>query len=204
VAVAAAIPKPLAKLCNTLAGLAGHGPAWAPEASDWAVWASALLATVGVFVGLQRRRQRAQLGQHRVRLTLVIAALAAAIIGISAVRPETRGVIVNVSWFGFGVPVCLATLALIPLTSRFVHAPHPGFVRYLSAIAAVITTVWYLPTLIQPSWGLIDSYHSGYVINDILAPAAGKLPLSGFVHQYTSLMGLPVLPLLKLAGTGHR
>lgn len=107
-------------------------------------------------------------------------------------------------WFGFGVSIALASAAVSPWVSRTISRPSGSTIRFLALTSTAVVIFFYLPLLIQPPWGLIDPYHSNYVINEVLAQGSGVVPLGNQIPQYTSLLGWPLSPVVALLkSTGH-
>ena len=197
VACAATVPMLILRSLAMALEVAGSSSQINPESADKLVWVATGLTAIALFFVLQSPQVRDRLAESRLGLVLLWISLASAIVSISWVQP-IDGASVNVLWFGFGVGVCLATLALVPFVSRFGSAPVASITRFLAAASIIVALVWYLPLLIQPPWGVMDLNNSSYVINELLAPAAGAFPLGDFIPQYTSLLGWPIAPIITL------
>ena len=65
----------------------------------------------------------------------------------------------------------------------------------LLGITACASLFFYGAFLIQPTWGVVDRFHSRYVINEIVGPLAGNWGLGNHIPQYTSGLGIPLLML---------
>lgn len=106
-------------------------------------------------------------------------------------------------WHGFGLQIVLLA-AVISLT-MLLRIPSLNFefandyvklkrvisVAGLSTIAAL-----YLPSLIQPGWGITnmgDATHQ--VLEEISGPIVGNFPGVNAVSTYTTLLGIPLLPM---------
>ena len=63
----------------------------------------------------------------------------------------------------------------------------------LLGISACASVFFYGAFLIQPSWGVVDRFHSRYVINEIVGPLAGNWGVGNHIPQYTSGLGIPLL-----------
>ena len=106
----------------------------------------------------------------------------------------------EVLWYGWGDK--LAILLLIgSLLVSFVVTTQPHILRrvatppLMSAInvgSLVIIVVYYLPSVIQPFKGIIDTYHSRYFLNDLLIFSTGKMPFTEITPQYVGVLGWPI------------
>ena len=106
----------------------------------------------------------------------------------------------KVLWYGWGDK--LAILLLIgSLLVSFVVTTQPRILRrvatppLMSAInvgSLAIIVVYYLPSVIQPFKGIIDTYHSRYVLNDLLIFSTGKMPFTEITPQYVGVLGWPI------------
>jgi hypothetical protein len=100
-------------------------------------------------------------------------------------------------WFGFGSSVTILTFLSALLLCHYAST-HAGENRLqvpttLNYFAWAILLLIYLPSLLQFSRGIIDLYHSNFIFNELAAPASGKIPLSDFSAQYSSVLGYPLL-----------
>lgn len=103
-------------------------------------------------------------------------------------------------WFGFGTHVLLATAFAIPILYVVVRGGNEALLRFMFGASLVLACVVYLPSILQPHWGIMDSLTSGYVINEVLGPAQGHFALGDQVAQYSSLVGLPLAPVIAVVG----
>lgn len=105
-----------------------------------------------------------------------------------------------VLWFGWGDKFALLTLftALLStyLLSFFLHrirdSDWPSLAQMVNVGSYVVLLCFYLPSAIQPFKGIIDPYHSRYVLNDLLIAASGKMPYSEIVPAYVGVLGWPL------------
>ena len=102
--------------------------------------------------------------------------------------------LVGFLWFGFGESVFLASFIAMPITYYLIQiseSERDGF-NWLFVAQYILFAFFlynYLPSLLQPLWGIKDDWHSVYVINELLAPHNGQIPASNFAAQYTNLSG---------------
>lgn len=97
---------------------------------------------------------------------------------------------------GLGPALAIAALGFFVLLDRLPTATFLDLLRHpLSKVASALALVVYIPSLIQPSWGLSDSFHWKWLANDLLAWPAGKDLGSDYFAQYSNLGGLPLLSL---------
>ncbi len=92
-------------------------------------------------------------------------------------------------WYGYGIKI--ASLGIIGSLAVYwlLHKAGKTISRVLGFISIIGFCFVYIPSGMQTANSLIDTYHSAYVINEVLAPSNGSYPLSNFVSQYTSLLG---------------
>ncbi len=105
-----------------------------------------------------------------------------------------------VFWFGWGDKFAFLTLILALLLAylvlSYLHrvrgSDRSDLVRLINAGSYVVLFCYYLPSAIQPFKGIIDPYHSRYVLNDLLIMASGKMPFSEIIPQYVGILGWPL------------
>ena len=106
----------------------------------------------------------------------------------------------RIFWYGWGDKFGLIVLATSFFTVLFVFGRNrPNLAseqRELLGVASVSSTtlliVFYLPSVIQPFKGIVDTYHSRWVLNDLLIFPSGKFPFSEITPQYVALLGWPI------------
>ena len=105
-----------------------------------------------------------------------------------------------VLWFGWGDKFALLTL-FIALLLTYLLSSHLYKIRdsdrsdlaqLMNVGSYVVLLCYYLPSAIQPFKGIIDPYHSRYVLNDLLITASGKMPYSEIVPAYVGVLGWPL------------
>jgi len=97
---------------------------------------------------------------------------------------------------GLGPALAIVALGFFVLLDRLPTATFLDLMRHpLSKVASALALVAYIPSVIQPSWGLSDSFHWKWLANDLLAWPAGKDLGSDYFAQYSNLGGLPLLSL---------
>jgi hypothetical protein len=102
---------------------------------------------------------------------------------------------------GFGWQVTILTFALTPIIYNYLRNQEKfkSITKLLWFPALFVTgclsiAFWQTPTT------LLESGHSEYVINEILAPAAGYNPYQQFVPQYSFLLGWMLKPIVVSLG----
>jgi hypothetical protein len=60
------------------------------------------------------------------------------------------------------------------------------------------SVAYFIPALVQSPSTIRDSLHFNFFYNELSAAAAGVLPLEGFATQYSALLGVPLIPLLRI------
>ena len=159
------------------------------------VWAGSLIKA-----GIKELSQRAQL--FLVVLTTLCIALQFAISG--------KGKFPYL-WNGFGIKLIIcALLATALLTTRYPYQiltairGRSVLEKYLSAAGLLIMASIYLPSFIQPSWGIInigDATHQ--VLEEIAGPIVGNFPGVNAVSTYTTMLGVP-LSIIRLFDLGSQ
>jgi hypothetical protein len=96
-----------------------------------------------------------------------------------------------------GVGLTIATYTGMPTLKKIFSA---NTLRGLNLAAATLLVVYYLPSVIQPFKGIIDTYHSRYILNDLLIFSTGKMPFTEITPQYIGLLGLPLRMITFLPG----
>jgi hypothetical protein len=114
----------------------------------------------------------------------------------------------EVLWYGWGdkfaililllgVGLTIATYTGMPTLKKIFSA---NTLRGLNLASAILLVVYYLPSVIQPFKGIIDTYHSRYILNDLLIFSTGKMPFTEITPQYIGLLGLPLRMITFLPG----
>ena len=102
-------------------------------------------------------------------------------------------------WFGYGLGFALICLIAAGISmailngSRSFSQSFSQNHRLVSICAGTFGLCMYLPSVIQPTTGIIDLSHSRYLLNETLAQVAGVTPLGDFSPHYTSLLGWPLV-----------
>ena len=133
------------------------------------------------------------LSRYLIPTTLVLGGIAIGLLSISFfvdVDPSITGNIPTLTSMEtfVGVMVGLALLLHIHLQRRFFRGVQ--FVLFLVFGAVVLLNLWQSPATVR------DMDHFPYTANELATNGVGRLPLSDFVPQYSSLLGLPIAPLL--------
>jgi hypothetical protein len=153
-----------------------------------------LLVVIASFILLVLTRRKIHSAKPRLADPLSIAAAGVLFSSTAAVNyfSNLKGAL----WFGFGTNVALLTVVLVLIVNRTYTSSDYSPIAIPTEIAYICWIVFltvYLPSFLQFTNGLIDLGHSRYVLNEMAAPSAGIIPLSGFTSQYSSLMGYPLL-----------
>lgn len=172
------------------------------ELLDRAIW-MAMLAIPVVLVGPYAWAAVRRRGLAAVRLPRVVDSLGLGLIVVGFVVGVTirnpYGQLDGRAWFGFGWPVFLGACAVSVALARLVLGGWRGLAgrcaRTTEVALWLVAAVVYLPALLQPPAGLIDTFHSDYVISEALGPLAGRGILVDQAPQYSALVGALLLPL---------
>jgi hypothetical protein len=106
-------------------------------------------------------------------------------------------------WNGFGFSVVFLTIVFVVIYVVVqksmideVLTKSESRIKYAKSILVITVMGIYLPSLIQPPWGIInigDATHQ--VLEEISGPLVGHFPGVNFVATYTTLLGVPLIPL---------
>jgi hypothetical protein len=127
-----------------------------------------------------------------------------ALVTVSAAVLHRPPAVLDYLWYGFGRRVLGLSIVVFAIwwllsSSQFLKA---GRRPYL-VVAVLVGLSLYLPSFIQPPWGVInlgDASHQ--VMEEVSGPLVGHFPGINFVSTYTTLLGLPLL-LLRPLPLGH-
>ena len=159
------------------------------------------------------------------KLTYLFSGIAALVVGLVALKKPLNSALVTTfalfSWgsifvgitavehfdmskehpMGFGWKVTLLTVVLLPILYFYLKSPSKWkkFILFLWLPAIFVSTSVAL-AFWQTSTTLLESGHSEYVLNEILAPAAGYNTYQDFVPQYSFLLGWLLKPVLISLG----
>ena len=106
----------------------------------------------------------------------------------------------KVLWFGWGDKFALLTLALSLLLTYLVSIQLKKFNEFVKSPvtslldigAFIVLFCYYLPSAIQPFKGIIDIWHSRYVLNEFLIVASGAMPYSEIAPIYVGFLSWPL------------
>ena len=101
-------------------------------------------------------------------------------------------------WQGIPVLILIAvqvlTILLIILIQRDTATR-----LLINLLAAAVAAVFLVSAGFQTASHIRDAYHSTIVLNDVLAQAAGQIPLGNAMATYTSLLGWPLKGMLAVS-----
>lgn len=103
------------------------------------------------------------------------------------------------SWPGFETGRVSTALILVA-TAVALGISRPRFASALRTWLALVGTllmVCFVGYFLQFGSSIRD-LHSRYIVDELLAPATGSIPLVNYTSQYTQLLGLPLAPFAKL------
>jgi hypothetical protein len=106
----------------------------------------------------------------------------------------------RVLWFGWGDKFALLMLAVSLLLTylvsthlkKFVELDKSHVTSLLNIGAYIVLFCYYLPSAIQPFKGIIDIWHSRYVLSEFLIVASGAMPYSEIVPIYVGFLSWPL------------
>ena len=88
-------------------------------------------------------------------------------------------------WLGFGVPVLIIALIVSPLVTKILFDNSKIF-EITRLVLFVYLFCSFMLTYFQKTNSLIDTLHSSYIFDELLAIKAGSLPFYNFIPQYQS------------------
>lgn len=102
-------------------------------------------------------------------------------------------------WLGFGLPVLILCLLLIPIIFQiYVWKFFNKFIRLIFGLIVIAIILLLILAVYQQDNSIIDMYHSEYVINEIYAVPSGNLPYVDFIPQYGIFYSLIISFFAKL------
>jgi len=90
---------------------------------------------------------------------------------------------------GFGLSVYVIAVFLVFLFMYFIKINETKIFYFSSLIFAIFCSILAILSFYQTRNSLIESQHSEYVVNELLAPRTGYAQYSGFIPQYTFVLG---------------
>jgi hypothetical protein len=165
---------------------------------DWD-WAAFIVSLLGAVLFGVRFLLRPMTSPNR--LVIVISAVGI-YFGIASVeRPMTT----DQNWQGFGISVALLSLLvsflIVPVATRLIiQTPTRNILKiqmFLTGIMSIVALA-VATSFVRDLSDFAYPANNTYVLNEILAPAAGRVPASNYVPQYTSLLGWIIVPLRHL------
>lgn len=173
------------------------------EVVDRIVWLSSmgtalLLITLAYFAKSHSIKLSPLTRQRIVQLSVLVAGTLL-LLSLSWIQ-VLPGMDSNGAWWGFGDYVALAAIAITVIIFAIGPVQFMRRTRAFSGLLSLaVVAVWYLPVAVQPPWGVLDLFHSRYVVNEVLGPLSGHFSLGDFAANYTHVLGLPLLALSPLA-----
>lgn len=159
---------------------------------DRAMFVAAVLATVVISIWSFR-----YIPKRVLPISIALLATAAVLVGIARTeRPP-----LYFFWEGFGTSVALLAIGVSLMFwrgLRWVQAS-PSLKRIFT-IAVCALSVIDLASVIRTVNDFVDAPSNAFVINEMLAPAAGRTPDSNFVAQYVTLYGWLLVPFRHVFG----
>ena len=161
------------------------------KAWDQAAFAASLAGSAVLVIRFLRRSE--SIRPSRFALLISVGGM---LFGIARVEHHHFG---RLSWEGFGTSVALLSipiaLAVVPVTSWVRQSRARAYV--LCAVMLVLAVIDSI-SLIRDLPDFVNTYDNRFILNEVLAPAAGRVPGATFVPQYTNLFGWFILPFRHL------
>jgi len=159
------------------------------EVRDRLIWVAALVVAALTGLALAWRPPRGRGGPGSPWLVLLSTA-------------GLVGVATSAAWIddgiGLGPSNLLLAVVLLPVLLLAIGPRSDAFMPYCWPVVAVVGLALYAPPLWQTPRGMYEPWHAAHVIDELLGPAAGSLPLADYVPQYGGLLGLPLFPFAAL------
>ncbi len=165
-------------------------------------WDKAMFIAAVVFAGLlavyflRRRPTRAA------HVAVSICAVGGLLVGIARIERSGQRVqfgapaLPRFIWEGFGVPVAIAAVLLAVVLWRGLERIETSRTLRVVLTAAIGLVAFIdLASLVRTLSNFFEPNDNQYVLNEVLAPAAGKVPGATFVPQYVNLYGWLLVPL---------
>jgi hypothetical protein len=151
------------------------------------------LSVIGAVVLVIRFVRRPTVKPSRIALVVCVVGM---LFGIARVdRPTATGLF----WEGFGLSVALVaipvSMLIVPIAARIRRS---GTLRYALTGLVIALALADLLSLIRDLGNFDLTYGNNFVLNEMLAPAAGRVPDANFVPQYTTLYGWLIFPFRSL------
>jgi len=167
-------------------------------AKTWDQAAFAVSVVADVMLVIRFVRRLTPIPPSRVALVVSIGGM---LFGIARVEHRWLG---PTFWEGFGISVAILSiplaLVLIPVTD-WARRSRPR-ANVLATIMLALGAIDAL-SLFRDLPDFVNKYDNRFVLNEVLAPAAGRVPGANFVAQYTNLYGWVILPFRHvLSATG--
>ncbi len=161
------------------------------KAWDQAAFAASVVADLVLVIRFIRRST--PIPPSRIALVISVGGM---LFGIARVEHRWLG---PTFWEGFGLSVAILAVPL-----ALVIMPVTDWARRTRRRANVLATVMLVLgaidvlSLFRDLSDFVNKYDNRFVLNEVLAPAAGRVPGATFVPQYTNLYGWFILPFRHL------
>ena len=161
---------------------------WNFEVIDKVIWISAL--GIGFLTMLSSwRRTRILDRDFFLSFFLLVPSLLIICVSIVAAIPFTKDT-AGYFWMGFGTKVFVLLVISIPGVYFLPKITIQFFLKnFIIFLLTLLFLYNYFPVLLQPYWAIEDTFHSAFVLNDVLAQSYDQYPGVNFAPQYTSVYG---------------
>jgi len=164
---------------------------------SWDKAAFALSVVVAALFATSYLRRSTTIRPSRLALVVCVGGF---LWGIAVVE---RPYLSHLFWEGFGKSVALVSIAVailvIPL-SAWIRGSRARAITFGVLVTPV--AVFDLLSLIRDTYDFAYTSNNVFVLNEVLAPAAGRVPGANFVPQYTLLFGWLLVPFRHLLSAG--
>ncbi|WP_244930226.1 hypothetical protein [Nocardioides sp. W7] len=155
-------------------------------------WLSVPMLLGLVWVLARLRRGPARLFVDVLALAGAVVLAVAAALWFEEVDPGLAAWFPRLQWWELVLGVLAAVLAVASLLVRGVW-----FRRVASVVLVVVILAFLLPALVQTPTSIVEPWHATYTLDELIAPAVGRVPLVDYFPQYVNLLGLPIAPVIR-------
>ncbi len=131
------------------------------------------------------------------KVALPIAMIFLTILGVGSIENHSLGAneLKNFLWLGFGPQILVFSIVLAFFSPMvFLSQKNNKVLASMKVIISLSVICTSLIAFYQDRKSLIDDYTSEYVINELLAPVAGRVPFYDFIPQYQGFFGFLFIP----------
>jgi hypothetical protein len=159
------------------------------------------LVVIMLVIRLALSRKKLMIKSELIKLVVPLVMIILTILGIGSIENHGTGVneLKKLLWLGFGPEILLLSLVIALFFPIIFFSDKKllalTVVKLALSLIAIFTS---LISFYQDRKSLIDTYTSEYIINELLAPLAGRVPFHDFIPQYQGFIGFLFVPFRDL------